>query len=66
MLVCAFKLRAIFKTKKHSNFKYFDQVILMLRENQKLINFQASFLLFTYTLQLLLKKKKFQGMKRFW
>ena len=64
MLRYALKVQPGFKTKKHNNFEYFDQVILMQRRNLKLINFQASFSLFT--LQFLLKTKKFQGMKKVW
>ena len=36
-----FKVQTVFKTNKHNNFEYFDQIILMQRRILKLINFQA-------------------------
>ena len=36
-----FKVQTVFKTNKHSNFEYFDQIILMQTRKLKLINFQA-------------------------
>ena len=38
------------KTKKHNNFEYFDQIILMRRKHLKLINFQPSFLIVYITI----------------
>ena len=37
-----FEVQTVFKTKKHSNFEYFDQIILMQTRKLKLVNFQAS------------------------
>ena len=34
-----FEVQTVFKTNKHNNFEYFDQIILM--QAKKLINFQA-------------------------
>ena len=59
-----FKVQTVFKTNKHSNFEYFDQIILMQTRKLKLINFRQEFRLLT--LQFSLKAKKLQGMKRFW
>ena len=42
MLGYTLKVQTIFKTKKHNNFEYFDQIILMQTKKLKLINFQAS------------------------
>ena len=36
-----FKVQTVFKTNKHNNFEYFDQIILMQTRKLKLINFQA-------------------------
>ena len=36
-----FKVQTVFKTNKHNNFEYFDQVILMQTKKLKLINFYA-------------------------
>ena len=36
-----FKMQTVFKTNKHNNFKYFNQIILMQTRKLKLINFQA-------------------------
>ena len=35
-----FKVQTVFKTNKHNNFEYFDQIILMQTRKLKLINFQ--------------------------
>ena len=37
----AFKVQTVFKTNKHNNFEYFDQIILMQTRKLKLSNFQA-------------------------
>ena len=42
MLGYTFKVQAVFKTKKHNNFEYFDQIILMQTRKLKLIYIQAS------------------------
>ena len=42
MLGYTLKVQTIFMTKKHNNFEYFDQIILMQTKKLKLINFQAS------------------------
>ena len=42
MLGYASKVQTVFKTKKHNNFEYFDQIIRMQTRKLKLINFQAS------------------------
>ena len=35
-----FEMQTVFKTNKHNNFEYFDQIILM-QAKKNLINFQA-------------------------
>ena len=36
-----FKVQTVFKTNKHNNVEYFDQIILIQTRKLKLINFQA-------------------------
>ena len=36
-----FKVQTVFKTNKHTNFEYFNKIILMQTRKLNLINFQA-------------------------
>ena len=63
MLGYAFKVQAVFKTKKHNNFEYFDQIILKQTKKLKLINIQASVSIIYVAI--LFKAKKLQQMKSF-
>ena len=59
-----FKVQTVFKTIKHNNFEYFDQITLIQTRKLNELTFRQEFRLLT--LQFSLKAKKLQGMKRFW